>query len=150
MTQEAKNVEATEEVKDTATTKKDTPAKTEEAPKWEGSFTDIGNTQRNIKITEADGTTIDVNVKWPGKKAAENAQGQANAQQITESGDRVIRSTMGDYHQALFAFFGKPIVDGKASAQNIGWDFFDEHSNKTYEYLMDQADSFLVSSFDAD
>lgn len=117
----------------------------EEAPKqeWEGKYTDLSNIQRHFEITESDGTTIDVNAKWPGKQKAENIESMGIA--II---DGVQRLTPGDFHRELFQVFGKPVINGKTGKEVINADFFEKHEDKTYNYLMDNTDSFLNRSTD--
>lgn len=125
-----------------ATEEKKTTAKAEEttlATEWTGSYTDLDNIQRNFKVTESDGTTIDVNIKWPGKQEAENMTGMAYA-----NINGKLRETPGDYHKELFKLFGKPVINGKTSSAVVNADFFEEHEDKTYDYMMEHSDTFLT------
>ncbi|GAX04068.1 hypothetical protein IWT140_01705 [Secundilactobacillus pentosiphilus] len=131
--------------KEQAKATKATPKEEVEPQEWEGSYTDLSNIQRSFKITESDGTTIDVKVKWPGKQTAENIEAMTMAVV-----DGVQRLTPGDFHKALFQVFGKPVVNGKTSKAVINADFFEQHEDKTYDYLMEKTDSFLSRTPDTD
>lgn len=119
----------------------------EETPKqeWEGKYTDLSNIQRHFEITESDGTTIDVNAKWPGKQEAENIEAMGVA--VIDGKQRF---TPGDFHAATYKVFGKPVVNGKTSKEVINEAFFEKHEDKTYDYLMEHVDSFLGRSTDTD
>lgn len=133
---EKKDVVATGEDTGVATTKN-----TGDEPKWQGSYKDTANTQRVITVTETNGDVITAPFNWPGKREAENINQMDYA--LLQDGDRAImRNTPGDMHDALIPNFGQVMVN-KKPAGKLSWDFFDQHENKTFNYFMDSAESFL-------
>ncbi|CAM2928903.1 hypothetical protein LEBR102806_11895 [Levilactobacillus brevis] len=111
-------------------------------PEWNGTFEDVTNHQRAFKITESDGTTIEVPFNWPGRTVAENLDGLSYG-----SINGVLRDTPGTYHEALLDLFGTPKVAGKVH-EPLDMKFFEDAANqsdrnKTFDYLMDNGESFL-------
>lgn len=129
--EEAKTTEEAATPKETTTTE------------WQGSYKDSTSpaTQRVITVTETNGDVITAPFNWPGKREAENINQLDYA--MEQKGDRTImRSTPGDLHDALIPHFGQAMVNQKPAGK-LSWAFFDEHEAKTFNYFMDQAESFL-------
>lgn len=109
---------------------------------------DIDDKNRQLNITETDGTTIEVNLEAPNLRTAESID-DARTEIIADTDDSTaIRTTSPRFHQALFQIFSMPLVNNKPAGK-IDWDFFDKHEYATYRWLMDQADTFLSSKFNA-
>lgn len=126
---ETKNEAATEETKNQS--------------EWNGTFEDVTNHQRAFKITESDGTKIEVPFNWPGRTVAENLDGFSYGLI-----DGVTRDTPGTYHEALLSLFGTPKVAGKVH-EPLDMKFFEDATNqsdrnKTFDYLMENGESFLT------
>ncbi|WP_338230787.1 hypothetical protein [Lactiplantibacillus paraxiangfangensis] len=126
-----------------------TPAETVPEQKWQGSFDDVSETQRRITVTEKDGRTVTAPFNWPGKRVAENLEGLQFEIERGVNGRQVSRMTQGDYHAALMEYFGQAMIDSKPAGK-VNDEFFENVSNKTYQYFMDQADSFLDKVSNAD
>ena len=137
---ETKNEAATKETKNQEVASKEV---TEDQPKWDWTFEDVTNHQRAFKITESDGTKIEVPFNWPGRTVAENLDGFSYGLI-----NGVTRDTPGTYHEALLGLFGTPKVAGKVH-EPLDMKFFEDAANqsdrnKTFDYLMDNGESFLT------
>lgn len=154
MTEENKNtnVATKEEAKDTKS--KDVDVKTNVDSKKENlkqlsidkrsKVKSVSDKEQNIRLTETDGTVIDVNIKAPGMRDLEDIDAQRNLLVADSKGVNAIRLTPADFHEALFGLFGTPLVNDEAKGP-INWDFFDQHERETYNFMMETADTFLTS-----
>lgn len=106
---------------------------------------DISMREQNIKVTETDGTTIDVNIKSPGMRGLEDIDSQRYLMTADGRGRDALRLTSADLHEALFTLFTTPIVNGDVASEKISWDFFEKHERATYNFLMETADTFLTN-----
>ncbi|TPR16642.1 hypothetical protein [Apilactobacillus timberlakei] len=120
-----------------ASTPQKDDAKTQD---WVGTASDL-NKQRTLNITETDGTTVELVMHYPGIEQSENIADSAFGGYADGYGNRVTRGTTGSYHKQLMTIFGVAKVNG--AAKNVNFNFFSEHERKTYDYAMEQADSFL-------
>lgn len=109
---------------------------------------DLDDTNRQLNITETDGTMVEVNLVAPKLRDAE-AIDDARTETVPFNDNSVaIRATSPRFHGALFSMFSAPLVDNKPAGK-IDWDFFDKHEYGTFKWMMEQADTFLASKFNA-
>lgn len=105
----------------------------------------VSNKEQNIKVTETDGTVIDVNIKAPGLRGLEEIDAKRSVL-VGDSGEKpAVRFTPVDLHESLFTLFNTPLVNSKPTDESIGWDFFDKHERATYNFMMETADTFLTN-----
>ncbi|WP_268914034.1 hypothetical protein [Lentilactobacillus sp. SPB1-3] len=105
---------------------------------------DLDDKNRQLTITQKDGSVLEVNITQPNLRTAESID-DCRTEIRPISGDTgVLRTTTARFHEALFSLFSAVLIDNKPKG-NLDWDLADTLERETYDWLMDQADTFLAS-----
>lgn len=107
---------------------------------------DVSDKERQLMITETDGTTIEVNIKQPSLRMAETIDDARSEMAVNTKGVVTgIQSTTAKFHEALFSMFSAPVLVDSKPAGKIDWGFGESHKRETFDWLMAQAETFLDS-----
>lgn len=104
---------------------------------------DVDDTHRNITVTEKDGTRIELQLVAPAWGDAENIDAK-RSRIVSSDGDDALELTPKRFHEGLFALIKGLKVDDRPAGQ-FNWGFAQQHSRETYNFIMNQADTFLTN-----
>lgn len=110
---------------------------------------DIDDHHRTLVVTEKDGTKIQVQLIAPNWGDAEEIDAKRNAAMQTDNGEMEVVSTPKRFHESLFKMFNGLMVNDKPVAEKFDWGFLQKHSRETYNFFMNEADTFLTNQLNA-